>query len=118
MATPISTTHPRITSDHNICHGQPAVRGLRYPVWSVLGYLAWGMTEAQILADFKDLEAEDLRACQAYAAAIVKKVSQALASDDTRRPMTKQQMLTHLLETGKVPPGTVLNEQGQLQKPF
>ncbi len=86
-------------------------------MWSVLEYLASSMTEAQILADFKDLEAEDLRACQAYAAFLVKKISQAMAGDDTRRPMTKQQMLAHLLETGKVPPGTILNEHGQLQKP-
>ncbi|RZK23355.1 MAG: DUF433 domain-containing protein, partial [Hymenobacter sp.] len=65
MATPISTTHLRITSDYDICHGQLVVWGLRYPVWSVLEYLASGMTEAEILADYEDLEAEDLRACQA-----------------------------------------------------
>ena len=117
MATPISSTHPRITSDYDICHGQPVVRGLRYPVWSVLEYLASGMTEAEILADYPDLEAEDLRACQAYAAFLVKKISQTLAGDGMRRPMTKQQMLAHLLETGKMPPGTILNEQGQIQKP-
>ncbi len=69
MATPVSPTHPRITLDYDICHGQPVVRGLRYPVWSVLEYLSSGMTEAEILADYEDLEAEDLRACQAYAAA-------------------------------------------------
>lgn len=90
---------------------------LRYPVWSVLEYLASGMTKAQILADFEDLEAEDLRVCQAYAAVIVKKVSQVMAGDGTRRPVTRQQLLVHLLETGKVPPGTVLNEQGQIEKP-
>ena len=60
--------HPRITIDPNICHGQPTVRGLRYPVQNVLEYLALGMTEAEILADYEDLEAEDLRACQACAA--------------------------------------------------
>ena len=60
--------HPRITIDPNICHGQPTVRGLRYRVQNVLEYLASGMTEAEILADYEDLEAEDLRACQAYAA--------------------------------------------------
>lgn len=117
MATSVSTAHPRITCDYDICHGQPVVRGLRYPVWAVLEYLASGMTEAQILADFENLEAEDLRACQVYAAFLVKKISQTLAGDGTRRPMTKPQMLAHLLETGKVPPGTILNEQGQLQKP-
>ncbi|WP_081867585.1 DUF433 domain-containing protein [Hymenobacter sp. IS2118] len=44
------------------------MRGLRYPVQNVLEYLASGMSEAEILADYADLEAEDLRACQAYAA--------------------------------------------------
>ena len=63
--------HPRITIDPNICHGQPTVRGLRYPVQNVLEYLASGMTEAEILADYPDLEAEDLRACQAYAADVL-----------------------------------------------
>ena len=117
MATAISSQHPRITSDYDICHGQPVVRGLRYPVWSVLEYLASGMTEAQILADFEDLEAEDLRACQAYAAFLVKKIGRAIAGDGTRQPVTRQQLVAHLLETGKVPPGTVLKEQGQIEKP-
>ena len=69
METSASATHPRITIDPNICHGQPTVRGLRYPVQHALEYLASGMTEAEILANYEDLEAEDLRACQAYAAA-------------------------------------------------
>jgi uncharacterized protein (DUF433 family) len=69
METPASAADPRITIDPNICHGQPTVRGLRYPVQNVLEYLASGMTEAEILADYEDLEAEDLRACQAYTAA-------------------------------------------------
>ena len=73
MAPAASSAHPRITLDSNICHGsypvgQPTVRGLRYPVQNVLEYLASGMTEAEILADYENLEAEDLRACQAYAA--------------------------------------------------
>ena len=68
METVASAAHPRITIDPNICHGQPTVRGLRYSVQNVLEYLASGMTEAEILADYEDLEAEDLRACQAYAA--------------------------------------------------
>jgi len=66
MEAPVSAAHPRITIDPNICHGQPTVRGLRYPVQNVLEYLASGMSEAEILADYEDLEAEDLRACQAY----------------------------------------------------
>lgn len=72
METAASSAHPRITLDPNICHGQPTVRGLRYPVQNVLEYLASGMTEAEILADYSDLEAEDLRACQAYAADLLK----------------------------------------------
>ena len=70
METAASSAHPRITLDPNICHGQPTVRGLRYPVQNVLEYLASGMTEAEILADYTDLEAEDLRACQAYAVSV------------------------------------------------
>ncbi len=117
MATSISPNHPRITTDYQICHGQPVVRGLRYPVWSVLEYLASGMSEAEILADYPDLEAEDLRACQAYAASLLKRISETLAGDGTRRAVTKQEMLAHLVETGKVPPGTVLNEKEQLPLP-
>jgi uncharacterized protein (DUF433 family) len=58
----------RITTDPAICHGQPVVRGLRYPVTFLLELLAAGMTDAEILADYENLEAADLRACQAYAA--------------------------------------------------
>jgi uncharacterized protein (DUF433 family) len=56
----------RITVNPTICHGQPTVRGLRYPVQNILELLASGMTDAEILADYEDLEAHDLRACQAY----------------------------------------------------
>ncbi|AYA37850.1 DUF433 domain-containing protein [Hymenobacter oligotrophus] len=62
----------RITVDPNICHGQPTVRGLRYPVQNVLELLASGMTDAEILEDYPDLEADDLRACQAYAAELLR----------------------------------------------
>jgi uncharacterized protein (DUF433 family) len=48
--------------------GKPCVRGLRITVYDVLDYLASGMTEAQILHDFPDLTAEDIRACLAFAA--------------------------------------------------
>jgi uncharacterized protein (DUF433 family) len=48
--------------------GKPCIRGLRITVYDVLDYLASGMTEAQILADFPDLDAEDIRACLAFAA--------------------------------------------------
>ena len=48
--------------------GQPCVRGLRITVADVLGYMASGMTHAEILDDFPELKEEDLRACLAFAA--------------------------------------------------
>jgi uncharacterized protein (DUF433 family) len=57
----------RITVDSSICHGKPTVRGLRYPVENILELLASKMTHAEILADFEDLEEEDLQACLLYA---------------------------------------------------
>jgi uncharacterized protein (DUF433 family) len=48
--------------------GKPCIRGLRITVYDVLDYLASGMTEAQILADFPVLREEDIRACLAFAA--------------------------------------------------
>lgn len=48
--------------------GKPCIRGLRITVYDILEYLASGMTEAQILSDFPDLTAEDIRACLAFAA--------------------------------------------------
>jgi uncharacterized protein (DUF433 family) len=56
----------------NICHGKPTVRGLRYPVESLLELMASGMTNEEILADYEDLEAEDLNACLLYAARLAK----------------------------------------------
>lgn len=61
----------RITVDPNICHGKPTVRGLRYPVENVLEWLSSGMTNEEILTDYPDLEADDLRACIAYAARVM-----------------------------------------------
>ena len=48
--------------------GKPCVRGLRITVYDVLDYLASGMSEAEILADFPDLTSDDIRACLAFAA--------------------------------------------------
>lgn len=48
--------------------GKPCVRGLRITVYDVLEYLASGMNEVEILADFPDLTALDIRACLAFAA--------------------------------------------------
>lgn len=58
----------RITVDPNVCHGKPCIRGMRYPVEFLLELLSGSMTPEQILADYPDLEPEDLRAALAYAA--------------------------------------------------
>jgi uncharacterized protein (DUF433 family) len=57
----------RISIDPAICHGKPCIRGLRYPVASILEYLAAGDTVEDILQEFTDLEEEDIKACLAFA---------------------------------------------------
>ena len=52
----------RITIDPEICHGEPCIRGLRYPVETILELLSAGMTHEEILADHDDLEAQDILA--------------------------------------------------------
>jgi uncharacterized protein (DUF433 family) len=58
----------RITSDPAICHGQPTVRGLRYPVEILLELLAAGMTIDEIIEDYPDLERDDLLAALEFGA--------------------------------------------------
>lgn len=48
--------------------GKPCICGLRITVYDVLEYLAGGMTEDEILADFPDLNRDDIRVCLAFAA--------------------------------------------------
>lgn len=62
------TYHDRIVIDPAVRFGKPCVRGTRITVGDVLGYLAAGMSEDQILADFPQLAREDIRACLAFAA--------------------------------------------------
>jgi uncharacterized protein (DUF433 family) len=57
-----------VTIEPDKLGGKPCIRGLRITVYDVLDYLASGMTEAEILADFPDLRAEDLCAAPAFAA--------------------------------------------------
>ena len=57
----------RITIDPAICHGKPAIRGLRYPVETILELLSAGMSNDKILADYEDLEREDILAALNYA---------------------------------------------------
>ena len=58
----------RITIEPGKRSGKPCIRGLRITVSDVLEYLASGMTDAEILADFPELTIEDIRACLAFAA--------------------------------------------------
>ncbi|MBI2928782.1 MAG: DUF433 domain-containing protein [Verrucomicrobia bacterium] len=58
----------RITVDPAVMTGLPCVRGMRIPVTTILGLLAAGATEKEVLADYPDLEPADLKACMAYAA--------------------------------------------------
>ena len=48
--------------------GKPCIRGMRITVTDILEYLAGGMTEEEILADFPDLTSEDIKASLAFAA--------------------------------------------------
>jgi uncharacterized protein (DUF433 family) len=58
----------RISIDPNICFGKPCIRGHRIWVSLMLDFLANGMTIAEILADYPQLQAEDILACIAYGA--------------------------------------------------
>lgn len=58
----------RITLDPEINHGKPCIRGLRYPVETILDLLSSGMSFEDILEDYEDLEKEDLQAVLVYAA--------------------------------------------------
>jgi len=61
----------RITSDPEVCHGKPVIRGLRYPVADILQLLAGGMTVEDVLADCPDRERDDVLAALEYGALAV-----------------------------------------------
>ena len=68
---PSGSTHvnlsERITMDPEICHGKPTIRGLRYTVESILELLSSGMSIEEVLADYEDLEREDILAALDFA---------------------------------------------------
>ena len=64
----IITTNPAVRS------GKPCVKGTRITVSDVLEYLAGGMTTDEIMADFPELKADDIRACLAFAAEREKRI--------------------------------------------
>ena len=60
----------RIMINPRICHGKPCIRGQRYPVAMLLELMSSGMSHEEILADYEDLERDDLLAALAYAARV------------------------------------------------
>ena len=58
----------RITTDPQICHGKPTIRGMRYPVEMILELLASGMTYEEVLDDYPSLERDDLLAAIEFGA--------------------------------------------------
>ena len=67
QAMDVSKLLERITINPDICHGKPCIRGLRYPVDTILELLSAGMSNEEILADYDDLEREDILAVLAFA---------------------------------------------------
>ena len=65
----------RITIEPGKRSGQPCIRGLRITVWDVLGWLAAGMSQQEILADYPELEEEDFPAVYDFAARIGRRVA-------------------------------------------
>ena len=72
----------RITSEPGKRSGQPCIRGTRITVRDVLEYLAGGMSVEEVLADFPELAAEDIRACLAFAADREQRVARECAKLD------------------------------------
>lgn len=64
--TPIVDYRGRITIEPGKRSGKPCIRGLRITVYDILDYLAGGMSEDEILADFPDLERDDIHATLAF----------------------------------------------------
>ena len=57
----------RIAVNPAVMTGLPCIRGMRIPATTILGLLASGATEKEILADYPDLEPDDIKACLSYA---------------------------------------------------
>ena len=70
-----SNSNPRTTVEPDKRSGQPCIRGLRITVWDVLSWLAAGMTEEQILANYPELERDDFRAVYDFASRLGKRVA-------------------------------------------
>jgi uncharacterized protein (DUF433 family) len=70
-----SAMEERITIVPGKRSGQPCIRGLRITVWDVLGWLAAGKRQEEILSDYPELEPEDFRAVFEYATRLGRRVA-------------------------------------------
>ena len=61
----------RITARPDVFGGKPIIRDMRVSVELILSLLAQGVSQGEILEDYPDLEPEDIRACNAYAHAVI-----------------------------------------------
>lgn len=57
----------RISSDPEIMHGKPCIKGTRIPVWLIVGMLGDGMNEDEILKEYPSLSTADVKAALKYA---------------------------------------------------
>ena len=62
----------RITTNPDICHGKPTIRGMRYPVEMILDLLSSGMTNEEIIDDYPAKELADIMACLTFASRLTK----------------------------------------------
>ncbi len=72
--------NPRITIEAGKMGGKPCIRGLRFTVYDLASYLASGMTEEEILAEFPYLEKEDFQAAYEFFATLPERISVVEAS--------------------------------------
>lgn len=71
MSQPLEFFNGCITLDPDVCNGHPTLRGKRITVQSILEYLSAGDSEADILAEFPELEPADIRACLMFASQLM-----------------------------------------------
>ena len=76
---PTMNWQERISISPAVRSGKPCIKGTRITVYDILEYLAGGMTEDQILADFPDITRDDIRACLSFAAARERRLSNSIA---------------------------------------
>ena len=62
----------RISIDPDLCHGKPCIKGTRIPIYLILEMLEYGLSFKEILEEYPHITVEDIKACIAYAKALVK----------------------------------------------